>query len=635
MRVYFTTSATLADAPSAFDPRDPTWESRQSDGDYGVTNALFNRLDGARVAGTSLPKFLRLNDVSMWQFLPSYIWVPVYQAVELIRLVRQIVRDVHPAELRVFASRDGAASTSLWEGVVRSVASAHGVEVVVIGSVRRSLPTLVLLPIRTLARRVEARALVLRAQWLLIGRGARWINRLRTQSRPSAGKRVILVTFERHWVKKPFEPGSRYDEQMYPLLDALRARGWTRALAIDCPDGPTWRDVRSLWQRLWDKERVSWLPFYSYGATPRFARRATRTHFAEQWKLLRDDRTFAEDFAYEGVPLMPALRHELEGTFRVILPGCAEMLAIAKRILAEERPDGLIATYETGPFQRALIIEASRAGVPTVGLMHGMIFDNHNDYAYLRITTDPVRDPESFAVPRVTCVWGPFWKEVLTRTLHYPADAVAITGNWRYDRVLRLIHPPEQVDGKQGLGYTSETKTVVIVSGAQGTTDFVRECLNALAGLSDCVPLIKLHPVDDPEPVRALLVELGYASRTLVDGPLVEALTAADLVVSQVSTAVSEAVLLDRPVVLVDLLQSAHRQYVEAGVCLHVTNRANLADSIRTGLYDSTVQAGLASARRDFAERFFSPVDARSAERVVDALESRPTESGASPLLRS
>lgn len=81
VRVYFAVSAALADAPDSFNPGDSKWVARQSDADFRPTNAVFNQLDEARIAGTDVRRFLRLNDLSMWQFLPSLLWNPLYQSV--------------------------------------------------------------------------------------------------------------------------------------------------------------------------------------------------------------------------------------------------------------------------------------------------------------------------------------------------------------------------------------------------------------------------------------------------------------------------------------------------------------------------------------------------------------------------
>jgi len=106
-RVQFATSVALQDAPASFDPDDPCWELRKSHGDSPATNELFNRLQEAHVAGTTLVDFVRYDDVSVWQFLPSYIWPVFFRTVELVHLLNQIVSESTPRTIRVFTADDG------------------------------------------------------------------------------------------------------------------------------------------------------------------------------------------------------------------------------------------------------------------------------------------------------------------------------------------------------------------------------------------------------------------------------------------------------------------------------------------------------------------------------------------------
>jgi glycosyltransferase involved in cell wall biosynthesis len=351
-------------------------------------------------------------------------------------------------------------------------------------------------------------------------------------------------------------------------------------------------------------------------------KKEARAVFASKWQVLGNDRDFLRDLHYRDVSLMPALRQELQRAFLKILPECAEMLTTAAQILDEERPNAVIATYETGPWARAIVIQCARTGIPTIGLQHGNIFANHYDYMHRNITTDPVANPAGFVVPRVTCVWGPFCEQVLTKDGFYPRETVAITGNWRYDRITEVARTIDIGEIKSRLGISPETTVVLILSANQNTVDYVTQCLQALATRSGLTPLIRLHPGEDRTAVRKLLKAEGYPDRTLVSGQLAEAILAADLVISQISTAVSEAVLLDRTVVLVNFQNLAGGEaYVESGVCLYVTDRGELAKAIQEALDSPLARAKMSDTRAKFISRFSFKTDGCAAQRVVEVLE--------------
>lgn len=608
--------------PGTPSPGDPSWQRRRGAHDYRETNAFFNRLQDARVAGRPLLEFVAYDGASMWQFLPSFLWPVFFRSIELIRLVGQVVDEVGPLEIRAWPVADHTAL--LWEGVVRAVGASRHVPVVF--NAPGGLPPLFF---RRGGARFRARLRWMRenlSHWRL-----EWAERRLRRQAPremaasTGAKKLLFATIARHWTQIPGGVG-RYDEQFYPLLPALRAAGWRTFVGIDCPYGPSPVVIQALDDRLRNGETgVHWCGFWAYGqaSTLRAAEGRARRVFDGQWRTLRGAADFAADFRYRGVSLWPALREDLEAAFRHILPRCVRMLAAAGAILDRERPDAVMATYETGPFQRALLLQAARRGIPTMGLMHGMIFDDHYDYMHRRVTTSVTADPFGFIVPEITCVWGPAWKENLVSSGHYPSEAVAVTGNWRYDRLVATLGRTNVELMRRSLGLAPDVRVVLVLSSSQKVLEYIEKCLSVVAGIPNGVPLVKLHPADDPAPVRVLLHRRGYPERTLFTGPLVDALAVADLVISQPSTAVGEAVLLGKPVVLADFQATSGpgTAYAAGGVCLVADDEDALRGAVEKALLDEGVRASLATARQEFVQRYFFKIDGGAASRVVEALE--------------
>jgi len=616
IRVYYAVSHG-SDEPTTFDPHHPLWSLRKSSGERRRTNELLNVLQDARVAGTRLIEYVWYENTSMWQFLPAYIWLQFFVAVELIDVLRQIIGDVRPNKIRFFPTSDP--TSPIWHGTVRAVGMATGIPVSVVHE-------------RTIRGvRIEARNFL---RQLGVGRLLRLLRRQvasfrdahvpgpKTHPRTAnpASKTVVFLTLgKRHWVPLPGEPGRNYDEQMYPLLPAFRSKGWTDFVMVDCLDLP----LQQLEKRMLNGETgVRWRNYSSYKKRNGATFDKAKAFFASMWRSLQQDRDFIEDFKYRNVPLTLPLSLVLERAFLKLLPECALMLETASRILDEEHADAVIATYETGPWERAVTIEAARVGIPTVGLQHGMIFEGDPDNLHLRVTSNP--NAPGFMVPQITCVWGPFWKDVLTKAGHYTPQSVVITGNWRYDRLSEIIQRTDASMIRRRYGIGPGKKLVLLLSVGLGTVEYLRTCLQTVAAREELSPLIRLHPgADKPEPVLRMLRELNYSSNTIVKGQLIDALVAADLVVSQYSTAISEAALLDKPVIMADFQDfRGGEDYLDSGICLYATDSQHLLRAIEKGLYDESVRSQMRSAREAFVARYFFKLDGRAAERVVDALEA-------------
>ena len=626
LRVYYAVSAET-DAPRVFDPTGKGWTLRKSSGDRSRTNDLLNRLQGARVQGTHLIEYVRYENTAMWQFLPAYLWLQFFLAVDLIDVIKDIIESVKPAKVRFFPTDDP--TSPIWRALVYEMASNSGLPV---DSVFERTGRGFRITVRTLLRDAGAGQLV-----RIFRRGDHPRKGPHSRSATSRlSKSVIFLTFgRRHWVQVPGEPDRMYDEQMYPLLPALRAKGWNDFVMIDTWDLPT----EELEKRMRNGEPdVRWRAYSSYREGNLVFRKARPTFFA-MWNVIQHDEHFFQDFKYRDIHLMPVLRTVLKRAFLVLLPECAQMLDTAARMIAQESAVAIIASYETGPWARAVLIQAARAGIPTIGLQHGMIFEGDPDNLHLRVTNDP--NAPGFMVPEITCVWGPFWKDVLTKAGHYDPESVAITGYWRYDRLSEIRAQFDANQAKSRYAIDASKKVVLFLSAGLETVRYLQTSLETIANRHELVPLIKLHPgVDKPGPVIEMLKGIGVSERVLFQGQLVEALLIADLVVSQYSTAIGEAALVDKPVIMVDLYNfRGGEDYIRSGICLYVTHSGDLNRAIEKALYDQSTRSEMSSSREAFITRYFYKLDGRAAERVVDALEAlmeaRAAGSSAAPPAQS
>lgn len=103
-------------------------------------------------------------------------------------------------------------------------------------------------------------------------------------------------------------------------------------------------------------------------------------------------------------------------------------------------------------------------------------------------------------------------------------------------------------------------------------------------------------------------------------GELADVLAASDLVVSQLSTVISEAVLADRPVVVADFdRQEGWSAYKDSEATLVASTADELADAAAS-VQDPKVAERLRQGRARLVDDFFGGRDGHAADRVVEAL---------------
>jgi hypothetical protein len=523
------------------DDRDGPWSSCTGMSRYQPTNALVDRLASEPVAGRTIDEVLRHDGVALWPFVVSYIWPDLFRAQELRALLVRLVVDTAASDLVAIVGDGPSAAT--WYAVAKSVAVERGLGLEVRAE-ERAAPARRSAVDRLRGSRLEPA--------VRRGRSAVAWSVARRARPPAEGRRVLYATIARHAQPAPFTPGGWWDEQLSPVLPELEARGWS-ALAVDCPYGPRFQARRAA------DVRAEAMPTTSWSGFERWERPWARR------------RRFSLDELLAGVPdgqdralwpaLVPALRRAATTASE-----CAAQLDAAGRLLDECRPEVVLSSYETGPFQRAIQVQAARRRIPTVGLQHGMIFENHYDYVHDRVVAGG-DGSVGFSAPDVTCVWGPMWREVLCEHSSYPEASVIVTGSWRHEPVLR--RPPDHEGTRRLLGVLSDGPIALLLPGGTDPLGFLAATLAPARSLG-LVPLVKLHPREDHAPYRAWIDRAELPPWSLVDGRLAEALTVARVAVSTVSTAVAEAMLFRVPVVLFDDLRHAGAQrYVDEGSCLH------------------------------------------------------------------
>lgn len=624
LRIYY--NLQLIDEKSGKVNRVFNWEVRQSDGDYRTTNGLLAGLESVLISGRPLVGFVAYAEVFYWQFLPSYIWTTFFRAVEYTKIAVSLIEEMSPDIIRVLPAYDS--NSMLWFKLMGSIAQTFKIVVKFervnpLGFFCRPREQL-----KHALRRIgipEQIRILSNAIFNLYFFCAEKFNFHRMPKKHDVNS-ILFASFERNWVRAQKKQEGFYDQQIYPLLSSLRDNGWNKFFGIDCPYSFK-SPLKLIAERAQDKEKdVSWSGFYSFSnlLSTNLIKKKARDIFRKQWVEIETNPDFADKLQYRGVKLLPVLKDELKRAFVRILPACAQINDIAYRVLKDKSPKGLILTYETGPYQRAFITAARKLKIPSIGLMHGMIFDNHYDYMHASINADSNSKPVGFVVPEVTCVWGAFWKSNLTCRGHYPSDSIVVTGNWRYDRLVNTLKNINLEEIKDFFGVIPGKKIILIISGGMHTLAYLNNCLLSLSTVNDICLLVKIHPADDPVPVLKLLKRYGIKTNFLIKGQLTEALLIADLVISQVSTVLSEAVLLNKQVILVDF--EGHRGYEEyynLEIFFIVNDIKKLSEIIFLALKEPYPNKEISIARNRFISNYFFKNDGHSAKRVADVLRER------------
>jgi glycosyltransferase involved in cell wall biosynthesis len=389
------------------------------------------------------------------------------------------------------------------------------------------------------------------------------------------------------------------------------------------------------WEILADKLQnwnVRHRPFEFYWSLDAWiTERAATKHFADAWRIVHEDSRFRALCASIGEDAAPLLESQMEYYFRVAFPRGARHVCIAKRMIRKEKPDLILLLNEYGLFERAIVIAAKQLGVPTIALQHGVIHSRHRGYMHSNSEISPNGNVEApyCPIPDRTAVYGPFYKDLLTRLSAYPAERVIVTGQPRYDRMAHMKRLYSRARFLQQHSIDPYHKVVLWTTQCHGLSmkenhRYFTTVLETMSRLEKVSLVIKQHPGEGPTYTKMIQNHLANQSVNAVITPgnsdVFEQLFACDLLISKSSTTIMEGAALGKPVIVLNLIGESPPiglDYVREGVAVEVSREEDLASAIEELLTDD---GRLARNRKRFIKKYLYKLDGKATDRVINLI---------------
>jgi len=302
-----------------------------------------------------------------------------------------------------------------------------------------------------------------------------------------------------------------------------------------------------------------------------------------------------------------------------VRPESAAQLAAEQ--LDQSRPAVVLSGTSAGvTLEKAVVAAANRGGIPTIGIL-----DHWSNYSSRFEGPSGIRHyfPALLAVMDETAR-----RDLLA--LHYPADAIAVTGHPAFDALISFAKE-DRVAMRRRLGVSHGEKLVIFASEPQrrdhGSSlgydemDALKILLDVLSDMPKPRPrlIIKPHPTESPTDLQLLARAYCGVWSVVTDVHPRTLMLAADVVVGMTSLFLVEAALLGTPAVSVQPNLVGEDRFI--GNRLGVTHAAGSRESCRSRLLElfsnHDRERTAATARRALG------VDGGAAERVAKLLSTR------------
>lgn len=338
----------------------------------------------------------------------------------------------------------------------------------------------------------------------------------------------------------------------------------------------------------------------------------------QAYRQLSASPALQEAFSHRGVGFEDLALADLAGTLLLQIPWAVRSYEEMSEALEWARPAVVCLYAESSGWGRAAIAACRAKDVPSVGIQHGILYPKYYSYRH---------DAEEADCPRPlrTSVFGDAARRFLIEAGHYPPETLVVTGSPKFDELLLASHSWDRGAIRGRFGVAADERLLLVASRFQGireTHQSIGSAFPALVRAVEALPctrlLVKPHPAEGTGGYERVLREQGAERVTLLPAraDLMQLLFAADALVTVESLSAVEALVLGRPVVILNMPTNL-REMVEAGVALGVASGADPRPALLAVLEDEETKRRLLEARRDYLADVASGVDGRATERLL------------------
>jgi len=452
-----------------------------------------------------------------------------------------------------------------------------------------------------------------------IGFNAR-LSRLRASRSIDRHPNVAAFVHTAFWRHSGAKDGPAQESYVGAVLNAVAAQG--RESDLFCVGVGPRRNFRA--RRWWDPVAAG--GDHSRMITP-IERIAPNRALQDSFRLWRDRRRLAHlvtsgqgirDAArYHDCDLWPILERELTAVAMLQWPWSARAMDEAGAALDALQPGAAVTYAEAGGWGRALVLEARRRQIPSIGLQHGFIYRHWLNYRHELDEFKPIGRDIGCPIPDRTLVFDRYAEATLREGGHFTADRVKVTGNARLDDLAAQIAMlrPIRSTIRQELGVADRSLAVLAAKFSE-IRHVLGDLTEAVAGLPEMQLIIKPHPAETAEVYAPIAGGISNISIAPTRADLARLLVAADAIVTMNSTVAIDAIVLNVPALVIGLPNNLS-PFVDGGAMVGAAGPAEIRDRLQSLLYDQDARRKVIAAGEAFARRYELRSDGQAARRAA------------------
>ncbi|MDD5687497.1 MAG: CDP-glycerol glycerophosphotransferase family protein [Elusimicrobia bacterium] len=306
-------------------------------------------------------------------------------------------------------------------------------------------------------------------------------------------------------------------------------------------------------------------------------------------------------------------RDELDSIFIWEFSSLIKQITIAHEVIDKIKPDIIAGGDDCDPRARIYFLIGRNRKTPTLLIQQGYASDNAFEWLFLSVDK--------------AAIFGNYTKQCLEK-IGVKKEKLVISGQPRFDSLVKITNEREIVCNKYNI--QSKNKIILFTSqpnhpGAFSSETVRRNAIETVYSLidniTDAVLIVKPHPDEKMQYHRSLKLKNNTGKIILVDrrDNLYELIKACDLLITFFSTTAIEAMISNKPVLIVNLF-NRWTPYVESGAALQACSGNEAVSVINDIFSNNGIRQELENKRKKFVVEHAYNLDGNASGRVVDLM---------------
>ena len=417
-------------------------------------------------------------------------------------------------------------------------------------------------------------------------------------------------------------------DRLYPILDTIRKSSDKRVILLGS-EGGTLNRLAALRRKRYYRALLYHLNPAAINQMRKARQRVTRA-----WKGIQNNVDFHQSFDYEGLNLWPLMEGKFAFVFETLFPRGIGSIESANQGLAFYHPSIIVLNVDVPPYERAICVIAKQLGIPTLQVQHGVYVGYKGGYDI--VNADKV------------AAWGKSQVDAYV-ALGNDSSKVEVVGGYLFDKLYHRSKQKERegkakeriyrqlnLDSQRGIFTFATTATLPRerFCSAREIEDnseiMFRPVVEAMREFPQKQLVVKLHPMEDEAVYHRVLQEMDWAekrTRVVKQIGLHDLIDASEVIITAPSTVALEAIILGRPVVIIQLREEERNTLYMQYPALNIWREEEIVPAIKSVLGDPEFKQTLEERRAKFLSKDGEYlVDGKSTERIINLIESMTDE---------